>query len=84
MADELLAASHEHATRECARRDAALDVLDELAILLADLVVEREELCDPLVVDLCAEEVVEEAVRPVGREPGRSGRWRDSVSRRTC
>ena len=68
VADQLLAASHEHAALERARRDAALHVLDELPVLLADLVVEREELGDPLVVDVRAEEVVEEAVRPVGRE----------------
>ena len=49
-------------------RDAAVGALDEIAILAADLVVEGHQLVDPLLVDVGAEEVVEEAVRAVGRD----------------
>ena len=46
----------------------ALDALDEPAVLDPDLRVERHEVVDPRRVDVRAEEVVEEAVRPAGRQ----------------
>src|SRR5262249_40878292 len=67
MADELLAAAHQDAVLERARADAALNALDERPVFTADLVVEGEEIVDPVPLDLRAEEVVEEAVRPFRR-----------------
>ncbi len=66
MPDQLLAPSHQIAVLERATPDAALDALDERAILDPHLVVEAQQLVDPALVDVCAEEVVEEAVRPAG------------------
>src|SRR3989442_8997769 len=66
--DQLLASSHEVAVLDAAAGHAAVDALDELAVLAADLVVEGHQLVDPRLVHVRAEEVVEEAVRPIGRE----------------
>src|SRR4051812_17782616 len=67
MSDQLLAPAHQPAVLEAARGDAPVDALDEHTVLLADLVVEGHQLVDPCLVDVGPEEVVEEAVRPVGR-----------------
>ena len=45
---------------------ARLHALDEHAVLRADLRVERERLLDPRLVGVLGDEVVEEAVRPLG------------------
>src|SRR4029078_13432063 len=66
MPDQLLAPAHEVAVLEPARGDAAVDALDEHAVLAADLVVELHQLVDPRLVDAAPEEVVEEAVGAVG------------------
>src|SRR6476619_2353518 len=68
MGDQLLALAHEDAVLDPARGDSALYALDERQVFLSDLLVEREELLDPRRLDVRAEEVVEEAVRPVGRQ----------------
>src|SRR5215467_13289478 len=68
MADQLLAPAHENSVLERTRRDPALHPLDEPEVLLSDLLVEGEELVDPLGLDVRAEEVVEEPVRPVRRQ----------------
>ena len=68
MSDQLLASAHQPAVLEAAGGDASVDALDEHPVLLADLVVEGHELVDPRLVDVGPEEVVEEAVRPVGRQ----------------
>ena len=47
-------------------RTPGLDALDEHAVLGADLGVERERLLDPRLVGVLGDEVVEEAVRPLG------------------
>src|SRR4051794_1697887 len=68
MADQLLAAAHQEAVLEAARRKSTLDALDEPAVLTSDLVVELHQLVDPGPIDVRAEEVVEEAVRPARLE----------------
>src|SRR5581483_10624722 len=68
MPDQLLAAAHQVAVLERPGGDSAVDALDEDAVLEPDLVVERHQLVDLSLVDAAAEEVVEEAVRTVGRE----------------
>src|SRR5207237_10936245 len=65
MADQLLAAAHQHTVLECSRADATLDPCDEDRVLATDLVVEREQIVDPGLLDVWAEEVVEVAVRPL-------------------
>ena len=72
MGDQLLRLGHQDAGLESAARDPALDGLDERAVLRTDGVVEREVVGEPLLVDAGADEVVEEAVRPLG--PARDDR----------
>ncbi len=68
MGDQLLAVAHEDAVLDGAGGDAPLHALDEHPILPPHLVVEGEEVVDPVLLDVGAEEVVEKAVRAVGRE----------------
>ena len=81
VGDQLLRLRHQHARLESAARDPALDGLDERAVLRADGVVEREVVRKPLLVDVGADEVVEEPVRPLRARAGRSGRSRGSAGR---
>ena len=68
MGDQLLALGEEAPLREDARADTALHALDQGRVLAADLVVEGDQLVDPLLVDVPREEVVEEARRPLRAE----------------
>ena len=79
--DELLGLRQQPALVDEPRAHARLDALDEDAILGADLRVERERLLDPRLVGVLGDEVVEEAVRPLRRRAGRSGRSRSSAAR---
>ena len=66
MGDQLLAVAHEDAVLERARCDAPLHALDEPQIFLSNLIVEGDEVVDPLGLYVPAEEVVEKAVRALG------------------
>src|SRR5438270_6661682 len=66
MRDQRLARGHQTPVLDETRSDAALDALDKRPVLAADLVVEREQLIDPFLVDVRGEEVVEEPSRPLG------------------
>ncbi len=66
MGQQLLALGQQTALVEQPGADAGLDRLDERAVLEPDLVVEGEQLLDLRVRDLLGEEVVEEALRPLG------------------
>src|SRR5919201_5962244 len=66
LSDELLALVHQPSVLEHPARHASLDGFHERDVLAADLVVEGDELVDPLLVDVRCEEVVEPALRPLG------------------
>ena len=66
--DQPLALGQEPAALDDPRADAPLNRLDELRVLDADLVVEGDELLDPRVLDPGREEVVEEALGPLGAD----------------
>ena len=66
MRHELLVVGQEAARLDKAAAGAGLDALDELGVLGADLVVEREEAGDEVLGELGREEVVEEAAAAVG------------------
>src|SRR5207249_10966290 len=68
MGDQLLALGEEAPLREDTRADTALHALDQGRVLPADLVVERDQLVDPLLVDVPREEVAEEPRRPLRAE----------------
>src|SRR4051812_26152859 len=68
VADQALAALEHDPLRERARFHPSLDALDEQPVLLADLVVELQELGDPALVGVRREEVVEEPRAPAGRQ----------------
>src|SRR5438445_8011186 len=66
--DELLALGEQPPFAEHAGAHPALDALDEGAVLQADLVVERDQLVHPRLVDVRREEVVEKAPGSLGPE----------------
>ena len=68
VGDKLLALGKDPALGQDPRPNPALDAFDERAVLGADLVVEGDQLVDPLLVDLRGEEVVEEASGPLRAE----------------
>src|SRR5256885_2824926 len=87
--DQALALGQQAAALDQAGRDSALDVLDEHLVLGSDLAVEFEQLLDPSLFGLRAEEVVEEPlgslrprrqdrpdreVRPAGEDVDHRGR----------
>ena len=61
MRDQLLALAQEASLGEDPGADAALDALHERGVLAADLVVERQQLVDPGLVDARREEVRDSA-----------------------
>ena len=73
MRDELLRLAEQPTVGDRARAHAELDALDERCVLAPDRVVELEQLGDPRLGDAGAEEVVEEAVRALGRTPAANG-----------
>ena len=73
--DQLLVVREQAALLDQAAARAGLRALDEPGVLRADLVVEREELRDPVRVGVGREEVVEEAAAAVRRDgPDRADR----------
>src|SRR5882724_10209906 len=80
MGDQLLALREEPALAQDSRPDASLYALHEAPVLLADLVVEGDQLVDPGLVHVRREEVIEEPRRPLGadREHGAAGQVRVS------
>src|SRR4029077_8126170 len=68
VGNELLALGENAALGQDSRANPALDTLDERPILAPDLVVEGDQLVDPLLVDLGGEEVVEETSGPLRAE----------------
>jgi hypothetical protein len=78
VGDQLLAVAHEDAVVQRSRAHAPLHALDERQIFVSDLIVEGEEVVDPCLLDVRAEEVVEEAVGALRRQriarPDRAGR----------
>src|SRR5215831_13661873 len=65
MRDELLALRQQPSFREQTAPHALLDALDEFGVLVPDLRVEGDQLIDPRLLDVRAEEVVEETRRPL-------------------
>ena len=84
MHDEAFGVSEEATVGERARRDARLDALDERRVLAPDGIVELEQLRDPRLLDVRAEEVVEEPVACAARTATRSARSRGSARPETC
>ena len=75
VGDELLVVREQPAVRDEAAPRAGLGGLDQRRVLGADLVVEREELRDPLLGRVRREEVVQEPVAAAGRDrPDRADR----------
>ncbi len=66
--DQLLAVREQPPLGDHAGARSALDELDELRVLPADLIVELQELLDPLLGRVRCEEVVEHAPSPIRRE----------------
>ena len=64
--DEALGLQQQPAVLEAAAPQPLLHALDQHGVLGADLIVELEHVCDPRVVHVRADEVVEEAARPLG------------------
>ena len=83
VGDELLALGEDAALGQDPRANPALDAFDERPVLGPDLVVEGDQVVDPLLVDLRGEEVVEEASGSLRARAGASARRRDSDGRGT-
>ena len=81
MGDQALRLGQEASAVEQPRAHASLDALHQHAVLGADLVVECEEVGDPLVVSVLGDEVVEEAVGSLGANAGSPGRSTGSACR---
>src|SRR5215468_5918582 len=64
MRDELLALRQQTSSREQTAPHALLDARDELGVLVPDLRVEGDQLVDPRLLDVRAEEIVEGTRRP--------------------
>src|SRR5882724_238618 len=80
VGDQLLALREETALAQDSRPDASLHALYQAPVLLADLVVEGDQLVDPGLVHVRREEVIEETRRSLRteREHGPTGQVRMS------
>ena len=76
MLDQVLAREHQPAVVETAGRRCALDRLDQLAILRADLVAERHHIANLLLVGALVEQVVGDRQCAAGWAGGGGGRGR--------